>query len=112
MDTTNLNEFIPSTELISENEMYTRECDTDFTFYSKGYYGMIKTDEGDSSDLKSLKVLTEEFHIPEKLCIKCSPPGRLVRIPHPTYLNGQFSMLHIYHVLFVKISYIVSMRLR
>ncbi|CAH8613052.1 unnamed protein product [Schistosoma intercalatum] len=91
MDTTNLNEFIPSTELISENEMYTRECDTDFTFYSKDYYGMIKADEGDSSDLQSLKVLTEEFHIPEKLCIKCSPPGRLVTIPHPTYLNGQFN---------------------
>ncbi|CAH8643691.1 unnamed protein product [Schistosoma haematobium] len=91
MDTANLNEFIPSTELISENEMYTRECDTDFTFYSKDYYGMIKADEGDSSDLQSLKVLTEEFHIPEKLRIKCSPPGRLVTIPHPTYLNGQFN---------------------
>ncbi|CAI2733574.1 unnamed protein product [Schistosoma spindalis] len=90
MDTTNLNEFIPSTELISENEMYTRECDTDFTFYSKDYYGMIKADEDDSSDLQSLKVLTEKFHIPEKLYIKCSLPGKLVTIPHPTYLNGQF----------------------
>uniref|UniRef100_A0A5K4EZQ1 NOL1/NOP2/Sun domain family member 4 n=3 Tax=Schistosoma mansoni TaxID=6183 RepID=A0A5K4EZQ1_SCHMA len=91
MDTINLNEFMPSTELISENEMYTRECDTDFTFYSKDYYGMIKEDGNDSSGLQSLKVLTENFHIPEKLCIKCSPPGRLVTIPHPTYLNGQFN---------------------
>ncbi|CAH8660960.1 unnamed protein product [Schistosoma rodhaini] len=92
MDTINLNEFMPSTELISENEMYTRECDTDFTFYSKDYYGMIKEDGDDSSGLQSLKVLTENFHIPEKLYIKCSPPGRLVTIPHPTYLNGQFNL--------------------
>ncbi|CAH8562404.1 unnamed protein product [Schistosoma turkestanicum] len=91
-NTANLNEFIPSTELISENEIFTRECDSDFTFYSKNYYDMInESNNNNLSNEQSLKVLTEKFDIPKKLCIKCSPPGRLVSIPDPLYVNGQFN---------------------
>ncbi|CAH8869147.1 unnamed protein product [Trichobilharzia szidati] len=93
MGTTNLNEFIPSTELISENEIYTRECDTDFTYFTQDYSGMITGSQGDPLGLQSnLKVITEKIDLPTGLCIKCAPPGRLVSIPEPLYVNGQFSL--------------------
>ncbi|KAH8862881.1 5-methylcytosine rRNA methyltransferase NSUN4 [Schistosoma japonicum] len=100
INTTNLNEFIPSTELISEQEIYTRECDTDFTYYSKDYYGITKEECEEENNteigLQSIKILTEkQFHMPDKLCIKCSPPGRLVAIPDPIYMNGQFNILSV-----------------
>ncbi|KAK4475248.1 hypothetical protein MN116_000779 [Schistosoma mekongi] len=100
INTTNLNEFIPSTELISEQEIYTRECDTDFTYYSKDYYGITKDEFEEENNvetgLHSIKILTEkQFRIPDKLCIKCSPPGRLVATPDPIYTNEQFNVLSV-----------------
>ncbi|CAL8100188.1 unnamed protein product [Calicophoron daubneyi] len=77
--TVDLSEFVPVTEFISENEAFTRECDSDVAFFAE-------TSTGSQPD----SLVHEPIQLPERLRVKCFKPGKISAFDGPKMFENQF----------------------
>ncbi|KAF6775291.1 hypothetical protein AHF37_05356 [Paragonimus kellicotti] len=77
--TTDLTEFVPVTELISESELFSRQCDHDVTFTPT----QLHSDLFDS--------VSDEWNWPQDLRVKCTRRGWVGSHRTPTFSDGQFN---------------------
>ncbi|KAA3671719.1 5-methylcytosine rRNA methyltransferase NSUN4 [Paragonimus westermani] len=72
-------EFVPVTELISESELFSRQCDHDVTFTPT----QLHSDLFDS--------VSDEWNWPQALRVKCTRRGWVGCYRAPTFSDGQFN---------------------
>ncbi|CAH8436831.1 unnamed protein product [Dicrocoelium dendriticum] len=80
-----LSEFVPVTELVSESEVFTRECDDDVTFSSA-----IGNTPHLSNCGTSFDAVEEDWNLPKSLRVKCPRKGRVADFIRPQAVDGHF----------------------
>ncbi|KAA0186611.1 39S ribosomal protein L9, partial [Fasciolopsis buskii] len=79
LDPSNLSEFVPVTELISESEVYTRSVDEEFMFVPD-----LNVVDG------HCPIVSETFRFPEQLRVLCLDKNRTHYLGSPRFMDGQY----------------------